>query len=246
MKMFKDRLVPIDENKYVLTLDFASKMLNIHERRKCGIPVVIEGETGVGKTALIEMLSILWNYEYIQKLKKAKEDILSILKKGICVKLSYLFNGLLYLAGFTHQGISCTEEANSLIRSLDALKVVKRDDLTKFLSLHHNWFKFLKTELSKIFGTDIVHLVTCEIGDGKAMLLNEVLESMKQCDAPIEVRNQVVIHSRVVVLLMSLLKYNGHWLFFNLTLWFCSISINFPSILLSFCLEFHFITSLCL
>ena len=36
-------------------------MLEIHERFECGIPVIIEGETGVGKTALVEMLSILWN-----------------------------------------------------------------------------------------------------------------------------------------------------------------------------------------
>ena len=40
------------------------KMVNIHERRKCGIPVIIEGETGVGKTALLQMLSILWNTSY--------------------------------------------------------------------------------------------------------------------------------------------------------------------------------------
>ena len=37
------------------------KMLEIHERFECGVPVIIEGETGVGKTALVEMLSILWN-----------------------------------------------------------------------------------------------------------------------------------------------------------------------------------------
>jgi ABC-type uncharacterized transport system fused permease/ATPase subunit len=82
IRLHDDRLVPIDENSYVLTLDYASKMLNIHERKKCGVPVIIEGETGVGKTALIEMLSILWNYRYIQQLKKIKEDILFALQKG--------------------------------------------------------------------------------------------------------------------------------------------------------------------
>ena len=58
----KPRLSAIDDSKYVLTLDFAIKMLNIHERAECSIPVIIEGETGVGKTALIEMLSKLWNF----------------------------------------------------------------------------------------------------------------------------------------------------------------------------------------
>lgn len=58
----KKRLTLIDESNYILTLDFALKMLNIHERAECGVPVIIEGETGVGKTFLIDMLSKLWNY----------------------------------------------------------------------------------------------------------------------------------------------------------------------------------------
>ena len=52
----------VDNSNYVLTLDFAIKMLNINERAECRMPVIIEGETGVGKTALVEMLSKLWNY----------------------------------------------------------------------------------------------------------------------------------------------------------------------------------------
>ena len=55
------KLEVVDESGYVLTLDFAIKMLNIHERAECRVPVIIEGETGVGKTALVEMLSKLWN-----------------------------------------------------------------------------------------------------------------------------------------------------------------------------------------
>ena len=51
----------IDEHKYVMTLDYAVKMLSVHERLMCGVPVIIKGETGVGKTFLLEMLSHLWN-----------------------------------------------------------------------------------------------------------------------------------------------------------------------------------------
>ncbi len=51
----------IDENKFVLTLDFTMKLLNIHERIACQIPCIIEGETGVSKTALTKMYSILRN-----------------------------------------------------------------------------------------------------------------------------------------------------------------------------------------
>lgn len=64
------RLTVVDDSAYVLTLDFAIKMLNIHERYKCGVPVILEGETGVGKTALVEMLSKLWNQSLCLEWKK--------------------------------------------------------------------------------------------------------------------------------------------------------------------------------
>ena len=50
-------------------------MVNIHQRRSCGIPVIIEGETGVGKTALLEMLSILWNTAYNDAYRSTTESI---------------------------------------------------------------------------------------------------------------------------------------------------------------------------
>ena len=56
-----ERLVCIDDNSFVLTLDFTIKLLCLHERVTCGIPCIIEGETGVSKTALTNMYSILIN-----------------------------------------------------------------------------------------------------------------------------------------------------------------------------------------
>ena len=63
------RLSCIDENRFVLTLDFVMKLLNIHERVACHIPCVIEGETGVSKTALTKMYSILRNASLNEKAK---------------------------------------------------------------------------------------------------------------------------------------------------------------------------------
>ncbi|KAL7555253.1 hypothetical protein ACHAWF_018911 [Thalassiosira exigua] len=51
----------IDDNQFVLTLDFALKLLNVHERVSCGVPCIVEGETGVSKTALTRMYCILVN-----------------------------------------------------------------------------------------------------------------------------------------------------------------------------------------
>ena len=69
------RLKIIDDHNYVMTLDYALKMINIHERRECGMPVIIEGETGVGKTELLKMLSKLWNYTYEVQLYEQKENL---------------------------------------------------------------------------------------------------------------------------------------------------------------------------
>ena len=78
----------IDDANYVLTLDFAIKMLNIHERAKCGVPVIIEGETGVGKTALVEMLSKLWNYslstEWILQRSRIVDSLVDKIKGITC------------------------------------------------------------------------------------------------------------------------------------------------------------------
>lgn len=71
----------IDDSGYVLTLDYTLKMLNIHERHECGMPVIIEGETGVGKTALVEVLSKLWNSAYLNVWRKTRENILEFIMK---------------------------------------------------------------------------------------------------------------------------------------------------------------------
>ena len=81
------RLSPVDDSAYVLTLDFALKMLNIHERAEGGVPVIIEGETGVGKTALIGMLSKLWNYSLFNTWNVYKDRIMDHIKLQLESKL---------------------------------------------------------------------------------------------------------------------------------------------------------------
>ena len=51
----------LNSKEFVLTPDFTYKMLLIQERKLARIPVIIEGETGVGKTYLLEMYAILLN-----------------------------------------------------------------------------------------------------------------------------------------------------------------------------------------
>ena len=80
------RLSIIDDCNYVLTLDYTVKMLTIHERNTCGMPVIIKGETGVGKTALMEMLSQLWNQALLHFWNKEKKIIINVIRDLINVR----------------------------------------------------------------------------------------------------------------------------------------------------------------
>lgn len=50
-------------------------------RYQCGVPVIIEGETGVGKTALVEMLSKLWNHSLLLEWKRQRSQLLDSMKR---------------------------------------------------------------------------------------------------------------------------------------------------------------------
>ena len=69
---------------YVLTLDYLLKMLSVHERQQCGMPVIISGETGVGKTFLLETLSKLYNHSYQQSLSLWREYLMEYMKQQLC------------------------------------------------------------------------------------------------------------------------------------------------------------------
>ena len=63
-------------------------MLEIHERFECGIPVIIEGESGVGKTALVEMLSILWNQSLLGDWRLLRDRVLTLLQSHCYCELN--------------------------------------------------------------------------------------------------------------------------------------------------------------
>jgi hypothetical protein len=65
----------LDDRDYILTLDFALKMIQINERVHAGCPVIIEGETGVGKTFLIEMVAGFWNLHVMRRWKRVQNRL---------------------------------------------------------------------------------------------------------------------------------------------------------------------------
>ena len=83
VRLTNGSLMLIDKLNYVLTLDYAVKMINIHERMVCGMPVVIEGETGVGKTALLEMLQQLWNESLLFQWRLEQSRLIDAIEQHI-------------------------------------------------------------------------------------------------------------------------------------------------------------------
>eukprot|EP00118_Oscarella_pearsei_P017416 m.172374 g.172374 ORF g.172374 m.172374 type:complete len:5617 (+) comp39084_c0_seq35:292-17142(+) len=51
----------VQKKRFVLTQEFAYKLILLHQRKEARASVVIEGETGVGKTFLLEMYAMMLN-----------------------------------------------------------------------------------------------------------------------------------------------------------------------------------------
>jgi len=51
----------IQQHAYILTPEYLVQLLHIHEMSKCGVPIIIEGGTGVGKTYTVHLYSKLLN-----------------------------------------------------------------------------------------------------------------------------------------------------------------------------------------
>ncbi|KAI6653727.1 hypothetical protein LOD99_3231 [Oopsacas minuta] len=117
------RLSLIDNEGYVLTSDFVMKMININERRMCGVPVIIEGETGVGKTELMRILAFLWKIPYEINIERWKsifhESLNDILADEDEKYVGELFSIV------EKVGLSCTEFSKvDLLKDSDKLELM--------------------------------------------------------------------------------------------------------------------------
>jgi hypothetical protein len=149
-------LTLITKSNYVLTLDYATKMLNIHERRECGVPVIIEGETGVGKTALLEMLSKLWNQSLLNELRRRKRHIIDIIQRRL---------------GELCKNEQPTKEYNKAVKCVEADNPVEESDVVDLCLLQDTLsatgyiYTTLRSELLKMKGSYALPLLTVKGSD---------------------------------------------------------------------------------
>jgi hypothetical protein len=106
----------IDDNRFVLTLDFTIKLLNIHERVACGIPCIMEGETGVSKTALTTMYSLLINSALRAQAQKETLELLRMIESELTPLVSSSFSPQTSNA---HTSDSIVERLVSMIGHVD-------------------------------------------------------------------------------------------------------------------------------
>ncbi|CAF3814466.1 unnamed protein product, partial [Rotaria sp. Silwood1] len=81
----------INETKFILTENFAYKLFHLHERKLTKLALIIEGDTGVGKTFLLKFYSLLLNSKnkrnaregniFPKILENSNEFLLNIIEK---------------------------------------------------------------------------------------------------------------------------------------------------------------------
>lgn len=98
------RLPGIEEEGFILTLDFLMKMLLINERIKCRVPCIIMGETGVSKTKVTETLfSLKNNYSGDSQKKQGRLSyFLEFLSKNTTTSTSRLEHLCTWLRNIPH------------------------------------------------------------------------------------------------------------------------------------------------
>lgn len=147
------RIQILEDLNYVMTFDYAMKMLTIHERRMCGIPVLIRGETGVGKTFLLETLSSLWNHALQANLDLEKDRLRDVLREDVRIlfgkskieeakseKIDQAIKALSMEEELSQPIISfiIEETVNKTFQQEVPLKIIKEHYLTNLLILKNN------------------------------------------------------------------------------------------------------------
>lgn len=177
----------IDQENYVLTSDFVMKMININERRMCKVPVIIEGETGVGKTELIRMLSILWTKSHLEYISFWKSHLAGKINEKISLEngeivLKY-FNLVLKLQQYSDD-ISIIDLAANFKTLIELIKFYFTFFVREFTTLISNpafYLLDLKDEENRTYNNLIQKLsnssVTVEDCREMAQLLCQIFNS---------------------------------------------------------------------
>lgn len=127
----------IDEHDFILTIDFTMKLLSIHERIACRVPCVMEGETGVSKTALTKMYCILRNSSLTAKAcEKTLADLRDI-EENI-LNEGYTLIDAPDVYGRLYKSVQSNEKLSGRVLSLIQQKLAIRSPLYAEIPIQNN------------------------------------------------------------------------------------------------------------
>jgi hypothetical protein len=144
----------IEDQKFVLTLDFTLKLLNIHEHVSCGTPCVMEGETGVSKTALTKMYSILVNSQQMRIASESTKETLALILRQLVTSFP-AFAGVL---GEAQVGV--LEKINTFLEISPQLSAT---DVGRAATIVSDYINLASSERNSLFAS---MPSSFEIGDG--------------------------------------------------------------------------------
>ena len=75
----------MNETKFILTENFAYKLFHVHERKLTRLSLIIEGDTGVGKTFLLKFYSLLLNSNMVNA--PADDNVAPCIRERISIWL---------------------------------------------------------------------------------------------------------------------------------------------------------------
>ena len=173
------------------------------------MPVIIEGETGVGKTALVKMLSKLWNQAILLEWKRKHNQLLDLVNKKlwdisstdvsenyqVCLDFEIVHlipSSLRYLSLFCPQ--ACVE----MVEALSAVKHAQKENLLLPGQLpditNEQFYSLLCKFLLQLKSDPVVTLLTLQESQQQEVSLEELFETFEKEDSA-EVRGGIDCHA---------------------------------------------------
>jgi hypothetical protein len=183
----RDYLACIDHHGFVLTLDFTIKLLNFHERVACQVPCILEGESGVSKTALANMYAFLRNSSHSFQAAKTTVRALEAIEDTMLARGFQMGEGD---SSFLRLERALNEDATVTISNSTEMSTLLRDLLFKSCNERSALFQVLPEmfsndqsasvlEMLHWFASSRLERTFFEINIDSSMDDNDVVELLK-------------------------------------------------------------------
>ena len=161
------------------------------------MPVIIEGETGVGKTALVKMLSKLWNQAILLEWKRRHSQLLDLMKRklgDISTDVSENYQACLDFeivhlipSSLHYLSLFCPQACVEMVEALSAGKHAQKENLLLPGQLpditNEQFYSLLRKFLVQLKSDPVVTLLTLQESQQQEVSLEELFETFQKEDS---------------------------------------------------------------